>query len=441
MGHSKTIYEGTKVVKTVKLQRLTSIFKEIRMEEDETFDEFYAKLKDIVNFAFNLGESMAEFRIVRKILWSLPERFHAKITAIEEVKDIDQIHLTELVGNLQTYEMRLGLMGKGGKSTNLAFKGIEVEIEDFEDEDESEDEDEDDDKDEDLTFITDEIIKFLQFKKKGKGKPPRKSKSSRKGKNKKPLIQCHECPNCLMKEKTKESKDKDLVATWSDTENDSSDEYMDECSHVMAFAASIDKVIMENASDSEDSSDDEVPNRVALQEAYDKLCIEFIKSEKTSHLYRKELNEVKIEKVDLLVKLDKATRLFKTLVVQNTSLEEKVKNLEVELSQARTQIERMTSEKFDKVLSARKPSSDKTGLGYDVSSGPSSSTASGSRTVFVPKSEKGDKCMKFKTDLANYKSFVRPNVCHHYGVYGHIRLNCFKLYPQKQVSKQSQVSI
>ena len=197
----------------------------------------------------------------------------------------------------------------------MAFKGIEVEIEDFEDEDENEDEDEDDDKDEDLTFITDEIIKFLQFKKKGKGKPPRKSKSSRKGKNKKPLIQCHECPNCLMEEKTKESKDKELVATWSDTENDSSDEYMDECSHVMAFSASIDKVIMENASDSEDSSDDEVPKKMAFQEAYDKLCIEFIKSEKTSHLYRKELNEVKIEKVDLLVKLDKATRLFKTLVV------------------------------------------------------------------------------------------------------------------------------
>ena len=35
--------------------------------------------------------------------------------------------------------------------------------------------------------------------------------------------------------KTKESKDKGLVATWSDTENDSSDEYVDECRHVMAF--------------------------------------------------------------------------------------------------------------------------------------------------------------------------------------------------------------
>ena len=32
-------------------------------------------------------------------------------------------------------------MGKGGKSKNLALKGIEEEIEDSEDEDESEDED------------------------------------------------------------------------------------------------------------------------------------------------------------------------------------------------------------------------------------------------------------------------------------------------------------
>ena len=137
----ETTYEGTKVVKIVKLQRLTSSFKEIRMEEDQTFDEFYAKLKDIVNSAFNLGECITESKIVRKILRSLPERFHAKITAIEEVKDIDQTPLTELVGNLQTYEMRLGLIGKGEKSKNLALKGIEEEIEDSEDEDESEDED------------------------------------------------------------------------------------------------------------------------------------------------------------------------------------------------------------------------------------------------------------------------------------------------------------
>ena len=96
----ETTYEGTKAVKTMKFQRLTSSFEEIKMEENETFDEFYARLKDIVNSAFNLEESIVESKIVRKILRSLPKRFYAKITPIEEVKDIDQFPLTELIGNL-----------------------------------------------------------------------------------------------------------------------------------------------------------------------------------------------------------------------------------------------------------------------------------------------------------------------------------------------------
>ena len=70
------------------------------MEEDETFDEFYTKLKDIVNLAFNLGEQIPEPKIMRKVLRSLLERFHAKITAIDESKDIDTIPLTELIVNL-----------------------------------------------------------------------------------------------------------------------------------------------------------------------------------------------------------------------------------------------------------------------------------------------------------------------------------------------------
>ena len=96
----QTTYEGTKAIKDSKLLRLTTSFEEIKMEEDESFDEFYAKLKDIVNSAFNLGETIPEPKIVRKVLRSLHERFHAKIMAIEESKDIDKIPLTELVGNL-----------------------------------------------------------------------------------------------------------------------------------------------------------------------------------------------------------------------------------------------------------------------------------------------------------------------------------------------------
>ena len=78
----------------------TTNFEEIKMEEDELFDEFYAKLKDIMNSTFNLGETIPEPKIVRNVLRSLSERFHAKITTIEESKDIDKIPLIELVGNL-----------------------------------------------------------------------------------------------------------------------------------------------------------------------------------------------------------------------------------------------------------------------------------------------------------------------------------------------------
>ena len=53
------------------------------MKDDESFDEFYAKLMNMVNSAFNLGKTIPDPKIMRKMLRSLPERFHAKITAIE----------------------------------------------------------------------------------------------------------------------------------------------------------------------------------------------------------------------------------------------------------------------------------------------------------------------------------------------------------------------
>ena len=82
----QTTYEGTKVVKNSKLQKFTTSFKEIKMKKDKSFDEFYAKLKDIVNSAFNLGEQIPKPKIVRKVLRSLPKRFHDKITAIKNLR-------------------------------------------------------------------------------------------------------------------------------------------------------------------------------------------------------------------------------------------------------------------------------------------------------------------------------------------------------------------
>ena len=57
-------------------------------------------MRPLKSSMLNSRESKVESKVVRKILRSLPKRFHTKITVIEEVKDIDQIPLTKLVGNL-----------------------------------------------------------------------------------------------------------------------------------------------------------------------------------------------------------------------------------------------------------------------------------------------------------------------------------------------------
>ena len=86
-------------MKDTKLQMLTTWFEKLKMSEDESFDSFYSKLNEVVVSKFNLGEKMGDSKIVRKILRSLPEIFRAKVTAIEESKDLDDIKVQELIGS------------------------------------------------------------------------------------------------------------------------------------------------------------------------------------------------------------------------------------------------------------------------------------------------------------------------------------------------------
>jgi len=50
-----------------------------------------------------MGEKTEDSKVVRKILRSFPESFRAKVTAIEDSKDLDEIKVQELIGSLQTY--------------------------------------------------------------------------------------------------------------------------------------------------------------------------------------------------------------------------------------------------------------------------------------------------------------------------------------------------
>ena len=83
---------------------------------------------------------------------SLPERFHASIMAIEESKDIDKIPMTELVGNLQTYELGLTRIGKTGKGKSIALKAKSIET----------DESSDDEDSKMKSYITKQFKKFIK---------------------------------------------------------------------------------------------------------------------------------------------------------------------------------------------------------------------------------------------------------------------------------------
>ena len=169
----ETTYEGTKKVKDTKLQMLTTRFEELRMSEDESFDSLYSKLNEVVISKFNLGEKTVDSKVVQKILRSLPEGFRAKVTAIEESKDLDKIKVQELIGSPQTYELSLPNQRKR-KSLTLKTINERVEAHDSSNEDVVQ---------KDVAYLAKNFYKFLKFKNSGKFGDKGKFTSSGKEKN------------------------------------------------------------------------------------------------------------------------------------------------------------------------------------------------------------------------------------------------------------------
>jgi len=98
----ETTDEGKKIVKSAKLQMLISKSEQIKMLEDETFNELYTRIKGLRNSMVSLGKNFSYVKLIIKILRFSPEHFRIKVTTIEESKDLDEMKIEELVGSLQT---------------------------------------------------------------------------------------------------------------------------------------------------------------------------------------------------------------------------------------------------------------------------------------------------------------------------------------------------
>ena len=342
------------------------------MEEDESFDEFYAKFKDIVNSAFNFRETIPELKIVRKVLRSLPERFHAKITAIEESKDIDKIPLTELVGNLQTYELGLSRIGKSRKGKSMALKAKSSDTYESSNDEDSKMK----------SYITRQFKKFMknangrnfnkdrrqssssQFKGQDKGKNDAKENGQYTVPAGPKCFRCqgfghmkHECPTQLKSI----GKSKAFAATLSDTGLEEDSENKDD-RILNAFTATINPTdgIVEDVDEEEElveSKFEKMDDQDDIDTAYEKLYKISEKHEKLYRLATKKLSDVELNHEELSTKFDEANQIIGALRFENNFLTEKTKKLEVELFQVRAQLERTSSAKLDEMLSIQKSAS------------------------------------------------------------------------------------
>ncbi|GKV05126.1 hypothetical protein SLEP1_g17167 [Rubroshorea leprosula] len=211
-------HEGTSQVKESKINRLNHMYKLFNMKPEESIQDMYRRLNDIVTNFKALGKVYPSQEVVRKVLRSLPKNWEANKTTIEESKDLNTLKLDDLIGKLMTYEMDIQVDGRV-KSSN----------------------------EEDITkLVSKEVKKYM--KKSLKGKSFRRNKEihySRgrissdndddKGKPSKKHIKCYECNKMghyrnecpqLKKGERKDKKSmkkKAFATTWSDNETSSTE--------------------------------------------------------------------------------------------------------------------------------------------------------------------------------------------------------------------------
>ncbi|XP_073137278.1 uncharacterized protein [Henckelia pumila] len=101
----QTHCEDSTSVKKTRMRLLTSKFEKLRMEESETIMEYNTRLKSLANEASVIGDPISNERLMSKVLYSLPKRFHTKVCVIDESKDTSKMGLDELISSLRTYKM------------------------------------------------------------------------------------------------------------------------------------------------------------------------------------------------------------------------------------------------------------------------------------------------------------------------------------------------
>lgn len=78
------------------------------MHNNESVDNYFLHIDEIVNCMKSLGEEIKEAILVEKVLRSLSSKFESKVLAIEEKQNLQSITMSQLHAILTAFEMRKG---------------------------------------------------------------------------------------------------------------------------------------------------------------------------------------------------------------------------------------------------------------------------------------------------------------------------------------------
>ncbi|KAL4335315.1 hypothetical protein GQ457_07G004490 [Hibiscus cannabinus] len=223
-------HEGTSEVKETKIGLLNLSYENFKMEPDEDIKKMFDRFSFIFNGLKGYGEIIPEDKLVRKLIYSLPESWDSKKTAIIEAKNLKTLNLDELMGSLLTHE----LMNQGKRDEEkkkeekkeIEKKKIGIALKASLESDSS------DEDDEEMAFLAKRFTRFMKSNRGRKFLRKGEFKNKNREEEKDQLI-CYECkkpghirtecPQLKKKSFGKKKKLKAHVATWSDEESSNED--------------------------------------------------------------------------------------------------------------------------------------------------------------------------------------------------------------------------
>ncbi|KAK8662540.1 hypothetical protein V6N13_092113 [Hibiscus sabdariffa] len=227
----EVIHEGTNDVKETKIGLLNLEYENFKMDPNEDIKSMFDRFSTIVNQLKGFGEEIPEDKLIRKLIYSLPQSWDSKKTAIIEAKDLKKLKLDELIGSLLTHEM-MSIPLKREKEKIIKEQGVDVNIfalksskklqEDSSEEESSEEEDEE------MEYLIKNFTRFMKSEKeKSKHEPKKKMKESHRTKSSKE--ERHTKYDCPRFNKKGSSSKKAYVATWSDEDSTEEEEVAHLC--------------------------------------------------------------------------------------------------------------------------------------------------------------------------------------------------------------------